>query len=87
MLPCGTAAAVSGKVEVMRRSYGFTPASKSVSPGQEKPLKLNPKRSKDAKRIAKSLKKGKKATAKLKVKLSDEAGSVETTKLSVKLKR
>ena len=42
---------------------------------------------KHGKKIAKALKKGKKAKAKLTLKLTDEAGNTETEKLSVKLKR
>jgi hypothetical protein len=80
-------ATASGKVKVKKKSYKLKPASKSVSSGSSKTLKLKPKKSKDAKKIAKYLKRGKKATAKLKVRLTDEAGNKATTKLKVKLKR
>ena len=47
-------------------------------------MKLKPKQ-KHAKKIAKALKRGKKAKAKLKVKLFDGAGNRETEELRVKL--
>jgi len=72
-----------GKIKVAKRSYKLKKASKSVSSGKSKNLKLKPKKSKHAKKIAKALKRGKKAKAKLTVKLTDEAGNKRTTKLSV----
>jgi DNA-binding beta-propeller fold protein YncE len=80
-------AKATGKVKVKKDSYKLKPQNKSVAGGTKKTLKLKPKKTKDAKRIAKVLRQGKKAKAKLKVKLSDEAGNKATTKLSVKLKR
>ncbi len=77
----------SGKVKVGKKSYALKPASKSVSSGKNKNLKLKPKKSKDAKKIAKALKQGKKAKAKLTMKLTDEAGNKKSEMLSVKLKR
>jgi hypothetical protein len=77
----------NGQIKVHKRSYALRPITKTVSSGKSKTLKLKPKKSKDAKKIAKALKKGKKAKAKLTVKLTDEAGNKKTTKLSVKLKR
>ena len=77
----------NGRVKVGKRSYALKPQSKSVFSGSSKNLKLKPKKSKDAKKIAKALKKGKKAKAKLTVKLTDEAGNTKTEKLSVRLKR
>lgn len=80
-------AKVTGKVEVRRRSYKLKPVTESVSSGSSKNLKLKPTKSKDAKEIAEALKRGKKARAKLTVKLSDEAGNKKAEELSVKLKR
>ena len=80
-------AKASGKVKLGKKSYKLKPASKSVSSGKNKNLKLKPKKSKDAKKIAKALKQGKKAKAKLTVKLTDEAGNKRTENLEVKLKR
>ena len=54
--------------------------------GKSEKLKPRPKK-KDAKKIAKALKQGKKVTAKLKVKLTDAAGNTKTEKLEVELKR
>jgi hypothetical protein len=76
----------SGKVKVKKKTYKLKPKTKSVGSGKSEKLKLKLKK-KDAKKIAKALKQGKKATAKLTVKLSDEAGNTKTEKLKVKLKR
>ncbi len=76
----------SGKVKV-NPTYKLKPLTKSVGSGNSKNLKLRLKKSKDAKKIAPALKQGKKATAKLEVNLTDEAGNTKTKKLSVKLKR
>jgi sugar lactone lactonase YvrE len=80
-------AKAKGKVKVKKKSYKLKPQTKSVGEGTKKTLKLKPKKSKDAKKIAKALKKGKKAKAKLKVKLTDEVGNKKIKKLKVKLKR
>ncbi len=79
-------AKATGKVKVGNKPYKLKRASKGVASGKSKTLKLKPKK-KDAKKIAKALKKGKRAKAKLDVKLTDEAGNKKTEKLSVKLKR
>jgi hypothetical protein len=76
-----------GEIKVKKKTYKLKPVTKSVSSGSSKNLKLKPKKSKDRKKIAKALKKGKKAKAKLTVKLTDEAGNSETEKLLVKLTR
>ncbi len=80
-------AKVTGKVKVKKKSYKLKPASKSLGDGDKKTLKLKPRKSKDAKRIARYLKRGKEAEAKLKVKLADGAGNKKTYKLSAELKR
>ncbi len=69
------------------KSYKLRPQSKTLSSGQSAALTLKPAKSKDTKKIAKALKKGKKAKAKLSVKLTDGAGNTKTTKLSMKVKR
>jgi Tol biopolymer transport system component len=79
-------AKATGKVKV-NPTYKLKPVSKSVSSGKSKKLKLRPKKTRDARKIAKALKRGKKAKAKLKVKLSDGVGNKKVVKLSVKLKR
>jgi len=79
-------AKASGEVKVKKNSYKLTSQTKSVASGENKTLKLKPKRLKDTKKIVKYLKRGKAATAKLKVKLSDRAGNKKATRLSVKLK-
>ncbi len=76
-----------GKIKRGKKSYKLKRRTKSVSSGSSKELRLKPKKSRDAKKIAKALKKGKKAKAKLSVKLTDGAGNERTEKLSVKLKR
>ena len=80
-------AKASGKIKVRKKSYKLKPKTESVSEGDEKTLKLRPKNNKQGKKIAKALKKGNKAQAKLTVKLSDQAGNKKTKKLKVKLKR
>jgi len=80
-------AKASGKVKVKQKSYKLKPQTKGVASGNKKTLKLKPKKSMDAKKIAKALRRGKKATAKLEVKLTDEAGNQKTAKPKVKLKR
>ena len=80
-------AKATGKVKVGKQSNKLKKQTKSVSSGSSKNLKLKPKKSKDARKIAKALKKGKEAKAKLTVKLTDEAGNKKSQKLSVKLKR
>ena len=76
----------SGKIKIAKKSYKLKKQTKRVSPGSSKNLKLAPKK-KHGKKIANALKQGKKATAKLTVKLTDEAGNRKSEKLKVKLKR
>ena len=80
-------AEVGGRIKLGRRSYNLDPQTKSVPSGSAKNVKLKPAKSKDAVRIAKALRKGRKATAKLTVALSDGVGNLKSSKLSVKLKR
>ncbi len=80
-------AKASGKVKLGKRSYKLEPRIRGVASGKSKTVRLKPKRKADGKKIAKALEKGKKATAKLIVKLSDQAGNKKTEKLSVRLKR
>jgi hypothetical protein len=61
----------------------LAPSSADAGPG----LKLKPKKAKAAKKIRRALKRGRKPRAKLTVKLTDEAGNSESTRLKVKLKR
>ncbi len=79
-------AKATGSVKAKSRSYKLKPVSKSVSNGKKTTVKLKPKKSKDAKKIAKALKKGSKGKAKIKVVLSDAAGNSKKTRLAVKLK-
>ena len=76
----------TGKVKVRKKGYKLKRVDKSVGEGTSKTLKLKPTNTGN-KKIREALKNGKKATAKLEVKLSDEAGNKETTKLKVKLRR
>ena len=61
--------------------------SQSASPRASARPRAEAKEGKQGRKITKRLKKGNKAKAKLKVKLSDGAGNGETEKLTVKLKR
>ena len=78
-------AEASGRIKV-NRTYKLKPETMQVAGATSKTMQLVPKK-KHGKKIAKALKKGKKAKAKLTLKLTDEAGNTETEKLSVKLKR
>jgi hypothetical protein len=75
-----------GKVKV-KPTYKLKPRTVQVAAGKTKPLKLKPTKHAQAKRIAGALKRGKKATAKLTVKLSDPAGNTKTQTMRVRLKR
>ena len=68
-------------------TYKLRPKTMKVAKGRAKILKLKPKNKAQAKKIAAALKRGEKATAKVKVKLTDRAGNTETEKLRVRLKR
>lgn len=75
-----------GKIKLGKKSYNLRPQTKSVPAGSSKDLKLKPKKSKDAKKIAKALKMGREAKAKLTVKLTDGLSNTKTETLSVTLK-
>lgn len=77
----------TGKVRFKKRTYGLRAQRKSIASGGSMALKLKPRKSKDSRMLAKALKGGKKAKAKLKVKLTDGAGNTTRTSLRVKLKR
>jgi hypothetical protein len=78
-------AKATGKVEA-DPTYRLQPRKVQVAAGKTRTLKLRPKKA-QAKRIARTFHEGKKATAKLKVKLTDQAGNRTTEKLRVRLKR
>ena len=78
-------AKATGKIKV-NPTYKLKPRTAKLAAGETQTLKLTPKKA-QAKKIAAALKHGKKATAKLKVKLSDVAGNTKTKKLSVRLRR
>ena len=77
---------VARETEGCKKGYKLKRVDKSVGPGEKKTLKLTPTNT-GKKKLAEVVEKGRKATAKLKVKLDDKAGNTETTKLKVKLKR
>ena len=74
----------SGKVKAGKKSYALKPITQSVSGSVT--LKLKPKKSKDAGKIAKVLASGKKAKATVTIELSDAAGNKASETLSIKLK-
>lgn len=78
-------AKAAGKVKAGRASYALKPLTRNVDVGSVV-LKLKPKKSKDAGKIAKVLATGKKAKAKVKVELRDAAGNSASETLGVKLK-
>ncbi len=75
-----------GKIVVGKESYKLADVSKDVNAGAKKTLKLKPKKSKDKREIAKALKDGKKAKAKLTITLTDALGNDVTETPKVKLK-
>ena len=79
-------ARATGKVEI-NPTYSLSPATMKVAKGRAKLLKLKPKNKAQAKKIAAALKRGEKATAKVKVKLTGRGENRETEKLRVRLKR
>ena len=79
-------AKATGEIKV-NPTYKLKSKKAQVAAGETKTLKLRPKNKGQAKRIVGALKRGKKATAKLTVKLSDHAGNTESERLSVRLKR
>ena len=78
-------AKASGKIKV-NPTYKLKPRKAQLTAGQTKTLTLRPKNKGQAKRIVGALKRGKKATAKLTVELTDQVNS-ETEKLSARLER
>ena len=78
-------AKATGEIKV-NPTYELKPKKVRVAAGKSKTLKLRPKKTK-AKKIARALKRGEKAKAKVTVKLTDPAGNRETEKLRVRLKR
>jgi hypothetical protein len=78
-------AEISGEIKV-NRTYKLKTRTVSVARGTSANLKLKPGKERQAMRIARALKNGKKAKATLTVKLTDEAGNGKTVKLGVKLK-
>jgi hypothetical protein len=76
----------SGKITV-NPTYKLKPKTAEVAAGETKTLRLKPKKKAQATKITDALKQGDKATAKLTVKLTNQAGSTLTENLKVKLKR
>lgn len=74
-----------GKIK-LNPTYKLKPKKVELTTGATKTLKLKPKKA-QAKKVTKALKRGEKATARLKVKLTDLAGNTETERLRVRLKR
>ena len=78
-------AKAGGKIKV-NPTYKLKPKSVRVDAGQTKTLKLKPTNA-AAKKIAQALEHGKKAKAKVKVKLTGQAGNSAIEELRVRLKR
>ena len=75
------------RVNRHRNSFKLAPKTDSVSAGQTKILKLGLRRKRNDHRIARPLGRGKKASARLTVTLTDRAGNSKTEKLGTKLTR
>jgi sugar lactone lactonase YvrE len=78
-------AEAGGRIK-LNPTFKLKPKSMQVAGASGKTMQLVPKK-KHAKKIAKALKKGKKAKAKLTVRLTDEVGNAKTEKLSIELSR
>ncbi len=79
-------ATLRGKVKVAGHSYKLTTKTRGVRSGERRELRLKPAHGKQRRKIAKALRRGQKAKAKLRGKLVDGAGNVKRKKLKVKLK-
>jgi hypothetical protein len=79
-------AKASGKIRV-NPTYKLKPKRVKLDAGETRTLKLKPRKRAQVKKIARALKHGEKATATLKVKLTDVAANTKTEKLRVRLKR
>ena len=79
-------AKVTGQIQV-NPAYKLKSQKAKLNAGETKTLKLKPKRNSAARKIARALKRGEKATARLAVRLSDRVGNRESERLRVKLKR
>jgi hypothetical protein len=77
----------TGRIELRGKAYELKPGEGSVAAGGKATFELKPRRAKHEKKIVKALKRGRKAEARVKVKLSDGAGNTATERLSVALKR
>ncbi len=82
----GLDAKASGRITVKRKSYKLRVVSKSVARFRSAILKLKPARSGDTQKIVRALK-ASRGKAKVGVTLSDDAGNLKRSKLSVTLKR
>ncbi len=71
----------------LKAAYRLRRQAAELGGGQSKKLKLRPTKRRNATRIARALRGGKKAKAKLKLKLTDAVGNKRTDRLKVKLKR
>ena len=78
-------ARAKGRIKLDRSSYRLKPKRKSLRSGSAKTIKLKPSNGSDQKKIARALRMGKRARAKLTVKLTDEADNTKTEKLAVRL--
>ena len=63
------------------------PKTVKLNAGETKTLRVKPKKANAAKKIVGAMKDGEKATAKLKVRLTDVAGNTKTEKLRVRVRR
>lgn len=80
-------ARAAGRVRVRQKDYRLKSRTAGVGDGSKKTLRLKPKKGRQSKRIAKALKRGIRAKASIKVKLTDRAGNSKTRKFRVRLKR
>jgi hypothetical protein len=82
----GLTARARGRVRAGSSTYKLRRRKVVLADGQNETVKLVPKGSRSGGRITKALRGGEKVTARLKLKLTDEAGNQRTKRLKVKLK-
>jgi DNA-binding beta-propeller fold protein YncE len=75
-----------GKVRVAG-TYRLRRGKAEIAEGRSKAIRLVPRRREEGRRIVAALSRGERVKARLKVKLTDQAGNTRTEKLQVRLKR
>lgn len=80
-------ARAAGEVEVGSDDFELRPNTKRVRAGKSRRLQLRLRRRADARTVVAALKRGRAAIGRIRVRLSDETGNMQTENLSVRLDR